>query len=471
MKKQKIIAAIIYGLIILFFGAEMFLKPISGEDAHQAKCIAKAETLEAYNSCIRDSLNYIPRLGQTIHIMIIPSFTTMPSLGLNTLFRLIDALMCAGIVYMIVLLAHGKRPKLCYRDAITAALATIWLLLSDFTQMFFCGFSNVHNYIPAVFFTLIFFYQWFYDENILKNSQHRDAHLALFAICAFCFGASLELNPFIAFVMVIGGSIIAAIHKVKTAKIRGYLREHLPALIGVVLGFIMQYVIGHGFAATIGRSGNYLSSSKISDLWNNPASAIPRFFSNMVANYSHYLPYLLIATAALVVIYRQRRRDTRVKLFSAIIVYAIIYIAGCFTFDSIMWRITASVFCLLLVPGTFLISEIVSQLNHKWSLICSIIIVVSLSTMSADNISYHLNANPIVEDILEQTASLQCLSTAYIKEHHIPTSSLFYKFKHPENSFSYTDEDWYNSNYLVDGYIRYTVKDDCQTTQTKAEEK
>lgn len=471
MKKQKIIAAIIYGLIILFFGAEMLMKPISGEDAHQAKCIAKAETLGAYNACIRDSLNYIPRLGQTIHIMIIPSFTTMPSFGLNTLFRLINSLMCVGIIYMIVLLAHGERPKLCYRDAITAALTTIGLLLSDFTQMFFCGFSNVHNYVPAVFFALLFFYQWFYGNEILKNSQHRGAHLATFAICAFCFSASLELNPFIAFAMIIGGSIIAVIRKVKIKKTREYLRGHLPALIGILLGFIMQYVIGHGFAATIGRSGNYLSSSKISDLWNDPANAIPRFFSNMVANYSHYLPFLFIATVALVVIYRQRRRDARIKLFSAIIVYALIYIAGCFTFDSIMWRITASVFCLLLVPGTFLISEIASQLNQKCSIACAMVVILLLSTMSIDNISYHIQANAITKDILEQTASLECLSLTYINEHHIPTSSLFYKFKHPENSFSYTNEDWYNHNYLVDGYIRYPIKDNCQTPQTNTEDK
>lgn len=469
MKKQKIIATIIYGLIILFFGAEMFLKPISGEDAHQAKCVAKAETLEAYNTCIRDSLNYIPRLGQTIHTMTISSFTTLPSLGPDIVFRLIDTFMCIGIIYMIVLLAHGERPKLRYRDAITAALATIGLLFSDFTQMFFCGFSNVHNYVPAVLFALLFFYQWFYSDKILKNSQRRGIHLALFAICAFCFGASLELNPFIAFAMIIGGSIIALVRKVKWKKVRGYLLEHIPALIGIALGFIMQYVIGHGFAATIGRSGNYLSSSKISDLWHDPANAIPRFFGNMVVNYAHYLPYLFIAAIALMVIYRQRHRDTRVKLFSAIIVYALIYIAGCFSFDSIMWRITASVFCLLLVPGTFLISEITAQLNRKWGLTCSIILIVLLSTMSADNIAYHISANATTQDILEQTTSLGCLSIANVKKHPISAKSLFYRFKHPENSFSSIEEDWYNSNYLIDGYKNYIIVDSCQMPQADKE--
>ncbi len=91
IKIEKIIAIIIYGLIILFFSAEMFMKPISGEDAHQAKCIAKAEDFTAYKACVRSSLNYIPRLGQTIHTMIITSFSTMPEFGAGLMFRLIDA--------------------------------------------------------------------------------------------------------------------------------------------------------------------------------------------------------------------------------------------------------------------------------------------------------------------------------------------------------------------------------------------
>ena len=48
----------------------------------------------------------------------------------------------------------------------------------------------------------------------------------------------------------------------------------------------MQYVIGRGFAATVGRSGNYHSSSKISSLWVDPIHAIPHFFNNTVLNYS-----------------------------------------------------------------------------------------------------------------------------------------------------------------------------------------
>ena len=469
-KKQKIIAIIIYSLIALFFFAEMLMKPISGEDAYQSECVSKAETVGAYAACVRSSLNYIPRLGQTIHIMIISSFTTMPSLGINTLFRLIDALMSIGIIYMIVLLAHGRGPKLNYHDAITAALATTALLLSDFTQMFFFGFSNVHNYVPAVFFALVFFYQWFYGDNILKNSKHRGAHLAIFAICAFCFSASLELNPFIAFLMIVSGAIIALIRKIKSRKINSYLREHIPALIGIVLGFVMQYVIGRGFAATVGRSGNYHSSSKISGLWVDPIHAIPHFFNNTVLNYSNYLPYLFIAIIALVILYRQNRRDTRIKLFTAIITYAIIYIAGCFAFDSIMWRITASVFCLLLVPGTFLISEIIMQLDRKWNLVCAILIVFLLASMNIDNISFHIKANSTIRDTLDNTADLGCLSPTYIKERNIPAKSLLYGFDHTESTFTYVESTWYDKEYLVDGHIHYPINDGCHLTNGNLEQ-
>ena len=460
-KIEKIFAIIIYALIILFFSAEMFMKPISGEDAHQAKCMSSVVDFSSYKTCVRNSLNNIPRLGQTIHTLIISSFNTLPAFGPETLYRLIDTLMCLGTIYLITRLAYGRKLKLSYQDSLTCALSTVVLIFSDFTQMFFNGFSNVHNYIPAVFFALLFFWQWFYQDEMTKKTNHLGFYYVLFFICAFVFGSTLELNPFIFLAMIIGGIIIALVHKTKIKQIGQYLLHHLPAILGVICGYIMLYVIGRGYDATIGRSGNYLNSYKISDLWKDPANAIPTFFHNTVVNYANYLPFLLIAVAALVILYQKHKKDTRNKLFTAIICYAVIYIAGCFSFDSIMWRITSSVFCLLLIPATFLLSEITAQLKGKWAIVCSIIVTVLFVGMNADNIAYHITANANTAAVVDRTKQLNCLSREDVKEHAIASRSKFFGFKHPENTFSNINENWYNSNYLIDGFQRYIIVDSC----------
>ncbi|MBO4855392.1 hypothetical protein J5500_03250 [Candidatus Saccharibacteria bacterium] len=460
-KIEKIITAIIYSLIIIFFAIELFAKPTTGEDVYQAQCVANSAINDNYGECVSDSLASIPRFGQLIHTMIISTFYSMPSFGPETLYRLVDAIMCCAIVYMITYLAHGQRPKLEYRDALTAALVTVALLFSNVAQIFFSGFASIHNYVLGVLFTLIFIYQWFYKDKIIAKANHPGLYYALFIVCGFIFGAALEPNSVIFLIILVAGIVIAKIRKKSFKNIGHYLFDHISSLVGVLAGFVFVYIIGGGAHAIINRSGLYQSSHKINELWHSPSTAIPEFFHNTVVNFSSFLPYIFIAVVALVMIYRSKKSDLRNHVFATAIVYAVLYIAACFSFDSAKWYITASAFCALLVPAAYLMSEVVTQIKRKPQVVCSIIAILLLISFNIDSILYHTKANAATADVLERTVQLKCLDRSYIRKNEIPSSSPIFGFQYHEDAFMNVDQNWYGSIYLIDGYDHYLIVDSC----------
>ena len=165
---EKVVSIIIVGLIACFFCVEMFCKLPSGEDLLQATCKAEHAGLSGYIDCVLAGWKNIPRIGEAYQHAVIPFFHNLPNFGLETLFRLIDVFLCVGIIYLIVYLTKGRQPEFSYKDSTLAALATFFLATSSFTQLFFKGFSNVHNYLIAVFFTLLFIKLWFFAPKRTK---------------------------------------------------------------------------------------------------------------------------------------------------------------------------------------------------------------------------------------------------------------------------------------------------------------
>ena len=464
-KTEKVVSAIIYSLIVIFFTVEIFTKPITGEDAYQAQCIANTSYTGSYEECISDSLSSIPRFGQLIHTMIISTFYSMPNIGPETIYRLIDAIMCCAIIYLVIKLANAHTPQLNYQDALTAALVTIAILFSNVAQIFFSGFASIHNYVLGVLFTLLFIYQWFCGGQIIAKTKHPGLYYALFIICGFIFGSALEINSVIFFVILITGIIVAKIRKCTIKEISNYLLAHISSIIGALAGFIFVYLIGGGIHAIINRSGNYHSTLKINQLWHNPSIAIPEFFHNTVANFSSFLPYIFLAIIALMTLYRRRKRDSRNKIFAISIIYAILYIIACFSFNSIKWHITASAFCVLLIPITFLMSELIKQIGHPARVFCSIIAVLILVTFNVDNVLFRIEANTKTANILERTIKLNCLDRSYIRSQKIPTNSPIFNFHHDEDAFTNTNQEWYGGTYLVDGYNPYIIVDTCRSPE------
>ncbi len=469
-KIEKIISAVIYSLIIIFFCIEIFAKPVTGEDVHQARCIADSAITGAYNQCISDSIETIPRFGQLIHTLIISTFYSMPSFGPETIYRLIDAAMCCGIIYMIILLSQGRRPRLEYKDAIVATLVAVAIIFSNIAQIFFSGFSNIHNYVLAVLFTLLFAYQWFYKDKIVAKTNHIGIYYAVFVVSGFIFGAALEPNSIIFLMMLVFGVIVAKIRKIPFKDIGHYLFEHISSIIGALAGFVFTYIIGGGIHAVINRSGNYYSTHKINELWHNPSTAIPEFFHNTVVNFSSYLPYLFIAIIAALMLYRSKKKDDRNKVFAALILYAILYIAGCFSFDSVKWYITSTAFCALLVPATYLMSELINQFKRKPQVFLSIITAILLIAINVDNAIYHVNHNTATAKVIERTVNLQCLDKSFVKKNRTSDNSQIFNLKHNEDAFMYINEEWYGNLYLIDGWDHYIIVDSCSMPKSNTTE-
>ena len=439
---EKVVSIIIVGLIACFFCVEMFCKLPSGEDLLQATCKAEHAGLSGYIDCVLAGWKNIPRIGEAYQHAVIPFFHNLPNFSLETLFRLIDVFLCVGIIYLIVYLTKGRQPEFSYKDSTLAALATFFLATSSFTQLFFKGFSNVHNYLIAVFFTLLFIKLWFFAPKRTKVMP------VMCLIVGALAGCATELNPFVILGVIVSGALWAHIRKMPKRKICQYLKAHLWLIIGIVLGLVIQAIVSKGWSASIGRSGSYGETLSISGIWQTPLTTIPQICRNIITNLVSYCPALLLAGVAMIFLTR-RGESTRKQMTGAIIGYAIIYLIGCFPTEAIISRISLLVFYVLSVPTIYVISELLERVPKSAIKYGVAVVVALLVAMNIDNAYYHHYAIRETNEILQTVQNDGELNQQYLSEHQINTKSALFGFKHEETPFSYTDLDWYPKNYLI----------------------
>ena len=467
---EKCIAAAIFIFIAVFFFSEMLMKPISGEDVVQQNCMAFSGWNGA-GKCADSVLNQIPRIGQVAHYLTIWKFHSIPTIGFETIIRVIDAIMCCGIIYMITLLAlGGKRPRLRYKDAFIAAGSFILLILSPFTEMFFKGFSNIHNYVPAVLFTLLFCYFWFWRDPIRKRLG-KVVFNTLFVITGFLFAASTELNSLVFFAMLIIYLVWRAVKAKNIKVVFKKWQNYISGIIGVFSGFAFVYIIGNGIGATVNRSdGNYLGSLSISDIFTKPFEAIPGFIANLVNNFYQYLPFLLLGILS-VIFYKyiisktKSKQDNSPQLvaFKSIIFYVIIYIGLCSPVNGVLWRLSVVAFCALLVPIIYLLSESISIVKTKRSIFPIIATgsAIVILTMVIDNISFLSNNLSATESAISSIRSSGCIDENLVESAALPTQSTIYRFPHSETALSFVTSDWYLDYYLIDRTTMIPITDSC----------
>lgn len=468
---EKTVCGLVMLLVLSFFLIEMLMKPLSGEDIVQQHCMAFSGGWSASLGCAKSTMNNIPRVGQIAHYLVVWKFQVLPHLGFETIVRTIDGLMAFGIVYVIAMMARGgKRLALTYNNAIAIGAAFVLLVLSAaFSGIFFNGFSNVHNYVPAVFFTLLFIYLWFWRNYLAKKIKHGWLQVLLL-VSGFLFAVSTELNSLVFFALIICVWIVEFCRNKDWKALFGKWKDYIGGIIGVVLGFIFMYVLGNGFGATVGRSDSgYLGAISISELLSDPMRAIPVLFGNAVNNFYDYLPYLLLTAASIFILYKKAKGKTKNKneiqvlktAFVGILCYSMAYIAFCSPTDGIMWRLTAVVFCSLLVPIVYLVVYMIKSLTWvKIRAVAAWSFMILIVLMSIDDFLFMLNIEAETDKMINSALEEGCLSKERIRNTVLPTKSSIFQFNHGETALSYTETEWYGDIYLVNGNV-LKIKDTC----------
>ena len=468
---EKAVCGLVMLLVLSFFLIEMLMKPLSGEDIVQQHCMAFSGGWSASLGCAKSTMDNIPRIGQIAHYLVIWKFQVLPHLGFETIVRIIDGLMAFGIVYIIAMMARGgKRLALTYSNAIAIGATFVLLVLSaTFSGIFFNGFSNVHNYVPAVFFTLLFIYLWFWRDHLAKKIKYGWLQ-TLLLISGFLFAVSTELNSLVFFVLIVCVWIVEFCRSKNWRVAFAKWRDYVGGILGVILGFIFMYIIGNGFGATVGRSDSgYLGAISISELLSDPVRAIPVLFGNAVNNFYNYLPYLLLAATGIFILCKKQKikqkNKSRIQLlktaFVGILCYGIAYIAFCSPTDGVMWRLTAVVFCSLLVPIVYLVVYMIENLT--WARIKTIgawSFMILIMLMNIDNFLFMLNIETETGKMINSALEEGCLSKERIENTVLPTKSNIFRFSHGETALAYTETDWYGNIYLVNGNV-LEIKDTC----------
>ncbi|MDR3297890.1 MAG: hypothetical protein LBT19_00715 [Candidatus Nomurabacteria bacterium] len=469
---EKTIALIIFALIASFFLVEMLMKPISGEDIFQQRHMSSSGW-SGTGQTIAITIEVIPRIGQVFHHLVIWQFHNIPTLGFETIIRLLDAVMAFSIIYIISMMAlGGKKLRLRYKDSAAAAVSFIILILSPFTEMFFKGFSNVHNYVPAVFFALLFGYFWFWKDKLQKRLD-RGWFNALFLLFGFLFASATEISSF-AFTLTATMFALWQLiyHKQKIKTILTQSKDYLFGILGIISGFIFIFIIGNSTATTIDRANDgYMGSSSINSLLSNPIKVLPELTANFIHNAYSYLPFILLAITGTVVFYqlvlKKHPKNQQLICYSHYlslvtpVIFSIFYISLCSFVIYVTQRLTVVAFCSLLIPITYLLTSLISYLkNTKILNTIFLFSTLLITAMIIDNFIFLQRTLNATQEALISIENNNCLDANAVAQANIPQTSKIFRFPHTESPFAYTQTFYYTTYYPINGR-EIPIRENC----------
>jgi len=346
-----------------------------------------------------------------------------------------------------------------YADAMLFATIFIIFTLSRFAMIFFNGFSNVHNYVPIIFSSLLALYLWFYRPKAqpkLGNFWYHALLLVTFGI----FASGTELNA-PTFFLILGGFVIISLIKKNRDNFK-YLKQRASGIVGFILGAIFFWVIGDGYNTIVSRSdGGYKDSLSISSLFTEPLSVIPQFTANIIDNIYTFLPYLLLATLGVFLIRKTHKaQNYRYHLFILIVIFALVYLVGLSPVSKPIARSFAMVFSLLLVPTAYVLSTMFAEFKKGRILQLTLMLVLT-GSMLADNTAFLADNLARSKNAIIMVQEQNCIDAETIERADLPTRSQIFRFNHNEPIFEYVTNSYYRSWLNLNGH-KIPIKETCK---------
>ena len=361
---------------------------------------------------------------------VINFFDYQYSLGIDTIFRLLDVAMGMGIIYLMTYFVLGRKLKLQISDATWFLFCFVMIFLTPHGRTLYAGFSVIHNYLIITLSTLVFLLPFI---RLTQNQTTRNKAwftLCMFAI-GFIFGFSSNLTP-IAFLITYA---IARTYSV--IKYRPKINKwEIAGIVGILIGISIQYLLGPGVTSYI--NGDYSTTYdyiSIEKIFSEPLASIVSLGKHAIINYGRVLLPLLLVFTACFAVYFVARKLSKQKLairpinkqdnvvLSIGILFVVIHTAIAsqieFPLRIIIPAYTVGIVCLAII-----LRNILSQLNKyfKTAFTCAVLLasIAIVATRLVLAISYSQKSRPILDYIKNYPRQTLCVPKESIASPAIP---------------------------------------------------
>lgn len=234
----KALNLLLYVFPIIFLITTYLFMTVSAEDVLQG-----AGTRGSVLYALNWAFDYNARLSDMYAYAVINRFDYQYAFGIDTVFRLIDVALAAGIIYLITFIILGKRPSLRHGPIFAATAMAVYLC--SYCDSLYLGFSHIHNYLIIGLLSLLLILPFALElqgKTLPKGVGLR----ALMLVLGFLFGFASNVTPAAFLLTLIIAAAYATVRK-KRFVIRNTLKSwKFAAALGILAAMALMYGAGNG---------------------------------------------------------------------------------------------------------------------------------------------------------------------------------------------------------------------------------
>lgn len=416
---DKILAAVLYALPVIFFSICYFLITTSAEDINQG---AGRPANILYE--LKEAFLYNPRLGELYTWPMINIFDYQFAFGLDTILRLFDVLLAVAILLALFVISTARMPRLQLKDAILFASGFLLLALAttQYSEVFYARFSFIHNYLMIILFFLLFILPYVLEGHG-KSLPKTKLFYFVSIIIGFLFGMSSQVTPIVILITFAIVFIFRFFTKKSTLNIKKILISWKTySIIGILIAALVMYGLGPGIASHYANDPllNYVA---FSDLLTEPLPSIGSLIHNLFDNTLTLLPYMLLFGTSVILSLKlmkntPSRTTSRYLLYAGLFCVIHLLILSQISFESLL-RVTIPIYIVVVLVVLFALNCSFQRTRGAntytiGALLCVLCLFVVID-MTNNQITYRQKIHAALYDIQKSPSSDTCVYKNSIK--------------------------------------------------------
>ena len=407
---KKILACLLYALPVVFFAVAYFGLVSTGEDILQGAGNLTNGNAVDFAGDVSASFNNNGRLTDMYAWGIIDLFDYQFSFGVDTIFRLLDVAMAAGIFYMMAYMVVGRKLKLEIKDASIFACGFLALVLTQHGRVLYAGFSVIHNYMMGIFFFLLFlmpYVKWLRGGEISKKWWWG------LPILGIVFGMSAALTP-LAF-LVTATIYIIYIRVKEHKKIPAW---YILGMVATAIGFLVSNVLGPGAGNYAGNelytaTYDYIGFSEIFS-----GGGIVKVLVHLASNFGRVLVPIVALVVVLWMFAKKplKLEKERLKLITFLVIFAGVLVCGSFQVNAPLRVLLPAYVALVMV--SFALFRDYKKVALSSMVLVGVLVVVIVKCVLVGR--YAVQSAKTYKYIREGETHEMCVTPEMVKSYNFP---------------------------------------------------